>query len=354
MQFLKEYLNKSVGCFPLKTPSNPNQGKLMSKHFIKDIEIKNFKCFEDFRAEGFGRVNLIGGKNNVGKTAFMESLYIFVNGFTISNFLFTLANINSMRYKTDSIVDLINRKSFNPLDNLTKFDNLNISTNETSVKFKSINRDGQLLFDIVAYNEKVQEINKNLIDLGLNRKHISHFINVEVVESRLLKTFYAVVQLLRKEEYLNMKLNEFDNTIESFKFIGDEPMIFKKNITEPIHLNEYGFGSKQLIHYIIALFAMQDKVLFIDEIASGIHYTNYDRLWEIILTLSKQQNIQVFATTHSDECIKSYAKVSKRLEEKDITFIDLGKNRKNEIKAIVMNSERFQREIEMDNEVRGW
>ena len=45
-------------------------------HFIKNIEIKNFKCFEDFKAEGFGRVNLIGGKNNVGKTAFMEAVYI--------------------------------------------------------------------------------------------------------------------------------------------------------------------------------------------------------------------------------------------------------------------------------------
>ena len=45
-------------------------------HFIENIEIKNFKCFENFSAEGFGRVNLIGGKNNVGKTAFMEACYL--------------------------------------------------------------------------------------------------------------------------------------------------------------------------------------------------------------------------------------------------------------------------------------
>jgi len=48
----------------------------MSEHFIRNIEIKKFKCFEDFKAEGFGRVNLIGGKNNVGKTAFMEACYL--------------------------------------------------------------------------------------------------------------------------------------------------------------------------------------------------------------------------------------------------------------------------------------
>ena len=51
----------------------------MNKHFIKNIEIKNFKCFKDFKAEGFGQVNLIGGKNNVGKTAFMEALYLYTS-----------------------------------------------------------------------------------------------------------------------------------------------------------------------------------------------------------------------------------------------------------------------------------
>jgi len=36
---------------------------------IKDIEISNFRCFEHTKIEGFERVNLIGGKNNSGKTA---------------------------------------------------------------------------------------------------------------------------------------------------------------------------------------------------------------------------------------------------------------------------------------------
>ena len=48
----------------------------MEGHFIKKVSFKNFKCFDDFKAKGFGRVNLIGGKNNVGKTAFMEACYM--------------------------------------------------------------------------------------------------------------------------------------------------------------------------------------------------------------------------------------------------------------------------------------
>ena len=43
-------------------------------HFINKIKIENFKCFDKLEVNGLSRVNLIGGKNNVGKTALMEAL----------------------------------------------------------------------------------------------------------------------------------------------------------------------------------------------------------------------------------------------------------------------------------------
>ncbi len=60
---------------------------MSQEHFIKNIEIKNFKLFKDFKAKGFGRVNLIGGKNNVGKSAFMEACFIIdnFNSFYLNN-----------------------------------------------------------------------------------------------------------------------------------------------------------------------------------------------------------------------------------------------------------------------------
>jgi AAA15 family ATPase/GTPase len=69
----------------------------MSEHFIKNIEIKNFKCFEDFKANGFGRVNLIGGKNNVGKTAFMEAVCTNVFTVDLKTFVHSLVSIEYTR-----------------------------------------------------------------------------------------------------------------------------------------------------------------------------------------------------------------------------------------------------------------
>jgi len=43
---------------------------------IKDIKIKNFRCFRDTEFKEFRQVNLIGGKNNSGKTAFLEAVIL--------------------------------------------------------------------------------------------------------------------------------------------------------------------------------------------------------------------------------------------------------------------------------------
>ena len=50
----------------------------MENHFIKNVEFENFKCFEKLKVKELKRVNLIGGKNNIGKTSFMEGLEILV------------------------------------------------------------------------------------------------------------------------------------------------------------------------------------------------------------------------------------------------------------------------------------
>ncbi|MEA3353305.1 MAG: AAA family ATPase, partial [Campylobacterota bacterium] len=140
-----------------------------------------------------------------------------------------------------------------------------------------------------------------------------------------------------------------------FKIMGGEkPECKVIDRDEYQDINEFGDGLKHYISIICSLYACENGYLFIDEIDNGIHYTQLDRLWEIILRISKEQKVQVFATTHSKECIESYARVSKKLEDEDISFIELGRNKENKLDSIVMNSERFLRYIEIGNEVRGW
>jgi AAA15 family ATPase/GTPase len=286
----------------------------MSEHFIKNIEIKNFKCFEDFKAEGFGRVNLIGGKNNVGKTALIEAIYI-------SNSKNNLKKIITTRYMADILWDL---------------------WKEIGKKF--INN----FIDEKIEDYKKSQIKTNLNDLKIDIKFQS---NNKATKNRY-ENVYSLIIKNELEDRLDSYIKEFDSDIEKFRIINSQPYC-KKN-GDFYNLNEFGDGLSKFIYFIMLLLSQKNSIILIDEIENGIHYTNLDKLWEIILTISKQQNVQVFATTHSKECIESYARVAKKLEDEEIAFIELGRNKNNELDSIIMNSEMFQRFIKLGNEVRGW
>lgn len=51
----------------------------MGTFMLDTLEIRNFRAFEHMRIEQLGRVNLITGKNNVGKTCLLEALQLYAS-----------------------------------------------------------------------------------------------------------------------------------------------------------------------------------------------------------------------------------------------------------------------------------
>src|SRR4028118_1414694 len=49
----------------------------MDELFLKSLEIRQFRAFENLRIPRLNRVNLIVGKNNVGKTSLLEALRLY-------------------------------------------------------------------------------------------------------------------------------------------------------------------------------------------------------------------------------------------------------------------------------------
>ena len=302
------------------------------KHFIKDIEIKNFKCFKDFKADGFGRVNLIGGKNNVGKTAFMEACYI------------------NRQYTSQAIADIIfSRHLINLFDELLKEVGIKYILNFINHKAKDI------VGGEVISNLGISEIKYFENELK-NEKILSNIIyfDTNIQSNKRYDEWYSIIIENGIEDNVDKLIQIFDTNIDKFRIIKSQPKCRKKDDKKYYNLNEFGDGIAKIISFICLLLAKKKSIVFIDEIENGIHYTNLDELWRIILTISKEQNVQVFATTHSDECIESYARVAKSLEDEEITFIELGKNKKDEIRAMVYPYEWFIDEIEQNHEVRGW
>jgi AAA15 family ATPase/GTPase len=324
----------------------------MSEHFIKNIEIENFKCFENFKAEGFGRVNLIGGKNNVGKTAFMEAVFLNIHSKNVNNLFSAIYAIKFTRENLEFICEKCSLNSYIKLFENTKhyFSKSNIN----EIKYTLINKNGEKKYSLKINSEETT-INSN--NFSYQFDFISNIIYIDNFgfTNLTLKEVYMAVQRKDKEDELYKYINDFDNLIEKFKIIGGEsPECKLKGKDEYLYINEFGDGLKHYISIICSLYACENGYLFIDEIDNGIHYTNLDKLWEIILTISKKQNVQVFATTHSKECIESYARVAKKLEDNNSYYFEMIKNIKNEnIYMRKLDSNQLDYEINHNGEFRG-
>ncbi len=70
-----------------------------------------------------------------------------------------------------------------------------------------------------------------------------------------------------------------------------------------------GDGMNRILTIILALVNATDSYLLIDEFENGLHYTVQEDLWKMIFKLAKELNVQVFATTHSDDCIHAFESV---------------------------------------------
>ena len=324
----------------------------MRENFLTEIEIKNFKCFDDFKADGFKKVNLIGGKNNVGKTAFMEACYINVYAQDIYSFVYSLVDIKFTREALNILANkLINNKNIDRKKFLELNNNIFIKSNINKSSYKIEENDGIKKY-IFKFKDNSIEVNVNEFSLETLMLLNVRFIDNFGLSNSNIKELYSSIQKKDKEQFLNDILKEFDPQIENFKIIDNKPQCKVKN--NYIEITELGDGTRHLVSIVVSLFRTENGYLFIDEIDNGIHYIQLDKLWEIILTVSKELNCQVFATTHSKECIESYYRTAKKLEDEDITFIELGKNKENKIKAMVYPYDWFVDEIEQEHEVRGW
>ena len=84
------------------------------------------------------------------------------------------------------------------------------------------------------------------------------------------------------------------------------PMIWGDvGLPELVPLSAMGEGMTRIARLVLAISATPDGLILIDEIESGLHHSVLPKVWKVVDTAAKQFNTQVFATTHSFECIEA-------------------------------------------------
>lgn len=70
-------------------------------------------------------------------------------------------------------------------------------------------------------------------------------------------------------------------------------------------LNVLGDGLSRVVLMLTGAFGSKSKLLIIDEIDSGLHYSAMATMWKSLLKLSQEHDRQIFCTTHSEEMLQA-------------------------------------------------
>jgi predicted ATPase len=82
-----------------------------------------------------------------------------------------------------------------------------------------------------------------------------------------------------------------------------------KDTERPVPIGSMGDGIWRLLVMAIVVSQSKDGVLLVDEIDTGLHYSVMTKMWKLIYGAASELNVQVFATTHSYDCVKSLAEL---------------------------------------------
>ena len=336
---------------------------------LDNFEINDYKCFKDFKIDKLSQINIISGKNNVGKTAFLELVSIIENSKDLRLFQ---SNIISIFKARDLDKDDIN-KYFETINfSIKSFDNIitikhKIIDDLSDEEFSKMERysDNTIEFLLMYQDDKLMKIipfirENSAIGRRVYREKIeTTFINSSKPNNSELTHLYAKVQDLGleiKEKFLEY-LKLIDNNI-----IHIEPQIRENgksflrisldNQEQSLISSELGEGTNRFIEILCILLTNANGTVLIDEIENGIHHTKLYDIFKAIIEIVDKENIQLFITTHDNESIEALLNASRDMNYSKIASIKLFRNEENKIKPIIKNFNILEYGIDMGADIR--
>ncbi len=324
---------------------------------ITSLTLENFRCFQKFQLERIGRITLIGGKNNVGKTTLLESIFLIFAYFNPDVFI----KLNGIRGSLTT--------SFSPdvtwehlFYNKNVVDGLNISVSENGelLSFK-LQRDDSFLQSgtfVVPVNNELRMVTDGYplkityrsgekedighiipVQNGLTIKWNHSFSNNSLpkvqyigISSELPQSLAAhfgnVVKAGQKQEIIDV-LKLLEPELEDISTVAEDiPRLYIQKKGRPLlPLSVMGNGISRLVEILCSMLEYQRAIILIDEIESGFHYSFFPQLWKSIEFLAKKMDVQIFATTHSYECTRSA--LSSFEDKESFCYIRLDKEEEN-------------------------
>lgn len=122
-------------------------------------------------------------------------------------------------------------------------------------------------------------------------------------------------------------------------------------LSERLPLAQAGQGLYRLVAILSEILSGKAKLFLVDEIENGLHYTALEDLWKGIALAASRLDLQIFATTHSRECLAAAHEAFSKQSSYDLRVVQLFRlQTKSEGRVLERNH--IEAALEADIEVR--
>ncbi|MDC4717970.1 ATP/GTP-binding protein [Acinetobacter sp. YH01020] len=345
---------------------------------LNSLLIENFRSLEKLEVPQLGQINLIVGKNNSGKSSVLDALKLYASfsdegtlvdiidehdEFYILEEDSSLSPYESLfygrRFKENHkiIIGELNDPETRLSIEASKAVELHLPVDKESggflayqVSYQDIDDQNEGSFEEdsnvvntfkITQNKKTKRIIlDNLADRIYRNRNRKTKMNIKSY-SDITTSFISNDELADAWDKVGLRdyaskvlkaLQIIEPKIQAINFVNAQdwgrsslytrekerriPLVRIEGVDFPIPLKSMGDGIIRLFQLSLRLYEAKDGFLFIDEFENGLHFGVQKQAWETVFELSKSLNIQVFATTHSWDCIESFTQVA--LERTDI------------------------------------
>lgn len=331
---------------------------------ISTLELQNFRGLEHVQFENLGRANLIVGGNNAGKTSVLEALTIlFGNSSQLQNLPTTFRSAPRNQQNTvEGFWKLLGKNG--------DWTGLQIKTDSDSIKSERLpaqrNPDGWQLCLIPPNSPTVMPIvTFEGESIGFSRvtsRYRSSVLSTKQQDpGEISELFNQIAPLnpeneLRLEELLKASIEprlrrlryarpQKTNTHLVYADVGEGPML---------PFTQLGQAFSRALQVYCEIFANRPKILLIDEIENGLYHEGLEDYWSGLLEVLEDQDVQLFATTHSRECMEAAHRAAKKRADYPLRYLRLDRkvNDPSKIVGSTFAGEEMQTAIDSNFEMR--
>ena len=362
------------------------------KSVLESLKVSGFRKYRELELKGFGRINCILGPNNIGKTSILEALYTWACGQNVIPLVLPLARgrytgIQQPYWMMEELLalfknhDLPLKMTFDgmndgkrvcfahtvyPSEILTEYDssykhfaeNIIPRNNEpllrnprsTGQDFPGLAQLAQAMSNAVAFANAFAkwEILQNEEDAQtydltvpiLQTANVESFHTAKFIDISSHITIGENVQIyssLKREKLLDefaKEINKVFPEITGFDMIpypdgSPAPISVVKQNGDMLPIYAYGDGVQRWFYILGAIILHKGSIICIDEIDVGFHPAAQAAFCENLIRAARENNAQLFITTHNLEFIDSFLKAAGTFDEeasKDIKILTLREN----------------------------